>query len=93
MTTGRWLRNGLDIKLFHAIYRECPECGGIKQPVVIAHRIGCWLNETAKRTATPPVDPVVVGIDGGYVRSRHRQEALATIELSELSIRAGRPNR
>jgi hypothetical protein len=36
MTTGRWLRNGLDIKLFHAIYRECPECGGIKQPVLIA---------------------------------------------------------
>ena len=30
--------------------------------------------ETAKRTATPPATPVVVGLDGGYVRSRHRQE-------------------
>jgi len=30
--------------------------------------------ETAKPTATPPADPVVVGLDGGYVRSRHRQE-------------------
>ena len=31
-------------------------------------------NEMAKRTATPSADPVVVGLDGGYVRSRHRQE-------------------
>jgi hypothetical protein len=30
--------------------------------------------ETAKPTATPPVGPVMVGLDGGYVRSRHRQE-------------------
>src|SRR5271165_1852247 len=30
--------------------------------------------ETAKPTATPPTDPVVVALDGGYVRSRHRQE-------------------
>src|SRR5271166_4335776 len=30
--------------------------------------------ETAKRTAMPSADPVVVGLDGGYVRSRHRQE-------------------
>src|SRR3954466_11480335 len=27
--------------------------------------------ETAQRTTTPPGDPVVVGLDGGYVRSRH----------------------
>jgi transposase-like protein len=30
--------------------------------------------ETAKQTVTPPAGPVVVGLDGGYVRSRHRQE-------------------
>jgi hypothetical protein len=30
--------------------------------------------ETTKPTATPPMPPVVVGLDGGYVRSRHRQE-------------------
>src|SRR5271168_2445422 len=30
--------------------------------------------ETAKPTRTQPVEPVVVGLDGGYVRSRHRQE-------------------
>ena len=28
--------------------------------------------ETAKQTATPPAGPVVVGLDGGYVRSRQR---------------------
>jgi hypothetical protein len=30
--------------------------------------------ELATQTATPPAGPVVVGLDGGYVRSRHRQE-------------------
>jgi hypothetical protein len=30
--------------------------------------------ETAQRTTTPPDGAVVVGLDGGYVRSRHRQE-------------------
>ena len=30
--------------------------------------------ETATPITTPPGDPVVVGLDGGYVRSRHRQE-------------------
>jgi hypothetical protein len=30
--------------------------------------------ETAQRTTTPPGGAVVVGLDGGYVRSRHRQE-------------------
>ena len=30
--------------------------------------------ETAKQTAMLPASPVVVGFDGGYVRSRHRQE-------------------
>jgi hypothetical protein len=30
--------------------------------------------EMATQTATPPDGPVVVGLDGGYVRSRHRQE-------------------
>ncbi|MFL5284177.1 MAG: hypothetical protein ACJ8AW_25100 [Rhodopila sp.] len=30
--------------------------------------------ETAQRTTTPPGGPVVVGLDGGYVRSRHSQE-------------------
>jgi hypothetical protein len=29
---------------------------------------------TAKRPAAPAAGPVVVGLDGGYVRSRHRQE-------------------
>jgi hypothetical protein len=30
--------------------------------------------EMATQTATPPDGPVVVGLDGGYVRSRHRQQ-------------------
>jgi Transposase len=30
--------------------------------------------KTTKPTAPPPMPPVVVGLDGGYVRSRHRQE-------------------
>jgi hypothetical protein len=30
--------------------------------------------ETAQRTMTPPGGAVVVGLDGGHVRSRHRQE-------------------
>jgi hypothetical protein len=30
--------------------------------------------ETTKPTAPPPMPPVVVGLDGDYVRSRHRQE-------------------
>jgi hypothetical protein len=29
---------------------------------------------SAKPTASPPMTLVVVGLDGGYVRSRHRQE-------------------
>src|SRR5208337_2190613 len=32
------------------------------------------LAKTAKPTTTQPAEPVVVGLDGGYVRSRHRQE-------------------
>ena len=30
--------------------------------------------EMVKPTTTQPAEPVVVGLDGGYVRSRHRQE-------------------
>jgi len=30
--------------------------------------------KTAQQMAAKPADPVVVGLDGGYVRSRHRQE-------------------
>jgi hypothetical protein len=30
--------------------------------------------ETAQRTTISPGGPVVVGLDGGYVRSRHQQE-------------------
>ena len=30
--------------------------------------------DATKPTAPPPMTPVVVGLDGGYVRSRHRQE-------------------
>ena len=30
--------------------------------------------ETAQRTTPPPRGAVVIGLDGGYVRSRHRQE-------------------
>jgi hypothetical protein len=30
--------------------------------------------ETAKQAETQPARPVVVGLDGGYVRSRHRQD-------------------
>jgi hypothetical protein len=30
--------------------------------------------ETTKPTALPAMTPVVVGLDGGYVRSRYRQE-------------------
>ncbi len=33
-----------------------------------------YATETAKQTVTPPAGPVVVGLDGGYVRSRHRLE-------------------
>ena len=33
-----------------------------------------YATETAKPIVTPPAGPVVVGLDGGYVRSRHRQE-------------------
>jgi hypothetical protein len=29
---------------------------------------------TAPRTTPQPAEPVVIGLDGGYVRSRHRQE-------------------
>jgi hypothetical protein len=32
------------------------------------------VTETAQQTTTSPSGPVVVGLDGGYVRSRHRQE-------------------
>jgi len=32
------------------------------------------VTETATQSATPPGGPVVVGLDGGYVRRRHRQE-------------------
>jgi len=32
------------------------------------------VTETAKPTATAPNGPMVVGLDAGYVRSRHRQE-------------------
>jgi hypothetical protein len=41
----------------------------VGETVVQRHSI-----ETAKPTAMPPAAPVVVGLDGGYVRSRHRQE-------------------
>jgi len=33
-----------------------------------------YLSETAKRPVVQAGGPVVVGLDGGYVRSRHRQE-------------------
>jgi hypothetical protein len=36
--------------------------------------VGQHATETAKPTAKPSAGPVVVGLDGGYVRSRHRQE-------------------
>ena len=32
------------------------------------------VTQTAQQTAATPAEPVVVGLDGGYVRSRHRQE-------------------
>jgi len=32
------------------------------------------VTKTAQQTAAKPAEPVVVGLDGGYVRSRHRQE-------------------
>src|SRR6202030_4035173 len=32
------------------------------------------LPHAAKTTAVPPAKPVIVGLDGGYVRSRHRQD-------------------
>ncbi len=32
------------------------------------------VTETAQQTAAKPTEPVVVGLDGGYIRSRHRQE-------------------
>ena len=36
--------------------------------------VGQQTTETAQRTTTPSGGAVVVGLDGGYVRSRHRQE-------------------
>jgi len=41
----------------------------VGQDVVRQH-----LGETAKHSPTQAAGPVVVGLDGGYVRSRHRQE-------------------
>ena len=41
----------------------------VGEKVVRQHAI-----ETAQRTTTPSGGAVVVGLDGGYVRSRHRQE-------------------
>jgi hypothetical protein len=41
----------------------------VGEKVVRQHAI-----ETARRTTAPPGGAVVVGLDGGYVRSRHRQE-------------------
>ncbi|MFL5252684.1 MAG: hypothetical protein ACJ8AI_07295, partial [Rhodopila sp.] len=41
----------------------------VSEKVVRQHAI-----EMATQTVTPPGGPVVVGLDGGYVRSRHRQE-------------------
>ena len=41
----------------------------VGQDVVQQH-----LSESAKRPPAQPAGPVVVGLDGGYVRSRHRQE-------------------
>ena len=32
------------------------------------------VTKTAQQTAAKPAEPVVVGLDGGYVRSRHRQD-------------------
>ncbi len=32
------------------------------------------VTKTAQQTAAKPAEPVVVGLDGGYVRSQHRQE-------------------
>jgi hypothetical protein len=32
------------------------------------------VSEAVKQAVTPPNGPVVIGLDGGYVRSRHRQE-------------------
>ncbi len=32
------------------------------------------VTKTAQQMAAKPAEPVVVGLDGGYVRSRHRQE-------------------
>jgi hypothetical protein len=48
--------------------------------------------ETAKQAATLPAAPVVVGLDGGYVRSRHRQEehhfeVIAGKPLSNATVR------
>jgi hypothetical protein len=41
----------------------------------VGEKVACrHVTETAQRTTTSPGGPVVVGLDGGYVRSRHRQE-------------------
>ena len=40
-----------------------------------AHRVGeKVVRQHATETATPPNGPVVVGLDGRYVRSRHPQQ-------------------
>jgi hypothetical protein len=41
----------------------------VGEDVVQSHAI-----RTAEPTTTQPAEPVVVGLDGGYVRGRHRQE-------------------
>jgi hypothetical protein len=41
----------------------------------VGEKVACrHVTETVQRTTTSPGGPVVVGLDGGYVRSRHRQE-------------------
>ena len=65
-----------------ALLDELLPIGGAKNAGTVRNRtqrvgeqvVGRHATETAQRTTTPPCGAVVIGLDGGYVRSRHRQE-------------------
>ena len=57
----------------------------VGEEVVQQHSIG-----TAKRPSAQAARPVVVGLDGGYVRSRHRPERHFEV-VAEGDRRPGRP--
>jgi hypothetical protein len=58
---------------------ELPPISGAQNVGAVRNGRSGWARtlftiETAKQAATPPAASVVVGLDGGYVRGRHRHE-------------------